>query len=125
MVRKLMGVVVGLAVGLAFYGYAISGGQGPETITLPNKKGTVTFHHRKHQTELNIPCGECHHGPGHSPYKEGMEIKKCDTCHNKNFPNKKLNKPMKAFHKNCKGCHKQMAAKHPNAPTKCNGCHKK
>ncbi len=125
MIRKLIGVAAGLAVGLFFYGYAISGGQGPETITFTTKKGTVTFHHWKHQTELNIGCGECHHGPNHSPYKEGMEIRHCKECHNKDFPNKKLNKPMKALHKNCKGCHKQMSAKHPNAPTKCNGCHKK
>ncbi len=126
MVRRILGVVLGLAVGVTFYGFAVAGGQGPETITLPGgKKGAVHFSHWKHQTELNISCGECHHGPNHSPYKEGMKIHKCDECHNKDFPNKKLNKPMKAFHVNCKGCHKQMAAKHPNAPTKCNGCHKK
>ena len=98
MVRKLLGVVFCLAIGVAFYGFAVAGGQGPETITLPAKKGAVTFHHWKHQTELKIPCGECHHGPNHSPYKEGMKIHKCDECHNKDFPNKKLNKPMKAFH---------------------------
>ena len=125
MVRKIMGLVVSLAVGLAFYGLAVAGGQGPETIVLPSKKGNVTFSHWKHQTELKIPCAECHHGPGHSEYKPGMKIQKCETCHNANMPNKKLNKPMKAFHTNCKGCHKKMAAKHPNAPTKCNGCHKK
>ncbi len=119
--KKFSSFIVAILFGLLTAGLAFAG-SGPETITLKAKKGDVTFLHHKHQGRTQ--CAECHHTKGpdgkQAPYKEGMEIKSCDTCHNKDFPNKKLNKPMKAFHKNCKTCHK----KH-NGPTKCNGCHKK
>ncbi|AEH45118.1 Cytochrome c, class III, conserved region [Thermodesulfatator indicus DSM 15286] len=122
--KKVWVGILGLIVGLAFYGYAISGDNGPEVITFEGgKKGTVTFHHLKHQKDYGIKCGECHHGKDHSPYKEGMKIQKCSECHNKDMANKKLNSVKKAMHKNCKGCHKQVKDKHPNAPTKCKECH--
>ncbi len=109
---------------LAVAGFAFATDKGPETIVLEGgKKGKVTFAHRKHQE--NIKCAECHHTKGadgkQAPYTEGMKIEKCSTCHNKDFPNKKLAKPMKAFHANCKGCHKAQK----KGPTKCKGCHKK
>ena len=95
---------------------------GPEVIVLHAKKGDVQFQHHKHQERAK--CGECHHyqGPdGKQIIDEKAEhAQKCEKCHNKSFHNKKLNKPMKAFHKNCKDCHK----KH-KAPTKCKACHKK
>ncbi|WP_022854274.1 class III cytochrome C family protein [Thermodesulfatator atlanticus] len=123
--RKIMGLFLGLALTLCFYGFAISGDHGPATIEFPGgKKGKVVFNHEKHQKEFK--CGECHHGKDHSPYKEGMKIQKCETCHNKkDMANKKLNSVRKAMHKNCKGCHKKMVKEHPNAPTKCKQCHKK
>jgi len=115
---KIASLVCAAMFGLAMSGIAFAG-QGPETIELPGgKKGKVTFHHWKHQEKA--PCAECHHGPGHSEYKEGMKIGKCEECHNKDMANKKLNKPMKAFHTNCKGCHKEKGG-----PTKCGQCHKK
>lgn len=115
---KKAAVLIALLFGLVVAGVAFAD-NGPETIVLKAKKGNVTFHHHKHQSRME--CGECHHGPGHSAYTEGMQIHECDECHKAGFPNKKLAKPMKAFHKNCKGCHKEKKA----GPTKCSGCHKK
>ncbi len=117
---KMLSVLFALLFGIAVAGIAVAG-EGPEVITLKAKKGDITFPHHKHQKITK--CGECHHGPNHSPYKPGMKIQTCDKCHTKDFPNKKLNSVMKAMHKNCRDCHKQHKAE--GAPTKCSGCHKK
>ncbi len=121
MFKKGLGVLVSVMT-MAFVASTVLAGVGPAVIKLENKKGTITFQHHKHQGRTN--CAECHHEKGPDgkqvPYHEGMKIQKCENCHNKSFPNKKLNKPMKAFHKNCKGCHKTH-----HGPTKCKECHKK
>ena len=119
--KRFSSVIVALAFGLVVAGLAFAG-SGPETITLHAKKGDVHFPHHKHQAKFG--CGECHHYKGADGKQvideKGEHAAKCDTCHNKSFPNKKLNKTMKAAHKNCKGCHKKQ-----HGPTKCSGCHKK
>lgn len=84
-----------LMVLLAFCGANIS--IAADVVTYENKKGTITFDHKAHQTKLNNDCSKCHEG---KPAK--IEV-------NKDFG-----------HKTCKTCHKEM-----NGPTKCNGCHKK
>ena len=119
--RKFASLLVALLFGLVMAGIAFAD-NGPATIVLEaGKKGNVTFPHHQHQQKME--CGECHHGPGHSAYTEGMKIHKCDECHNKNDAEmpKKLRSVKNAFHKNCKGCHKEKKA----GPTKCNACHKK
>ncbi len=119
-----MSVVVALVFGLAAT-LALAGGGGPEVITIPAKKGTVTFHHWKHQQRAKN-CGVCHHYKGPDGKRvideKGEHAQKCDTCHNKSFPNKHYNKPMKVFHKRCKGCHKKNHVAHG---TSCHFCHKK
>ncbi len=121
--KKFFSMVIAVLFALAVGGVAVAGDTGPATIVLKAKKGNVTFEHHKHQE--TVKCGECHHGPGHSAYTEGMKIHECQECHNKNNAEmpKKLQKTMNAFHSNCKDCHK--AHKAEGAPTKCNGCHKK
>ena len=118
--KSIFSMVIAFVFALVVGGVAVAADTGPETIVLKAKKGDVTFHHHKHQAKFK--CGECHHGPGHSEYKEGMKIQTCEKCHNKQNAEmpKKLQKTMNAFHTNCKGCHKE---KH--GPTKCNQCHKK
>ncbi len=118
-IKKIGSVLAALVFGVCVSSFALATDKGPEVMKLEAKKGVVTFKHREHQKRTE--CGECHHGPDHSVYKEGMKIQKCAECHKKDFKNKKLNKPMKAFHKNCKGCHKQMK----KGPVKCKECHKK
>jgi hypothetical protein len=119
--KKFTTLLVALLFGLIMAGAAYAD-NGPATIVLEGgKKGKVTFNHHKHQE--NIKCAECHHGPGHSEYAEGMKVEKCSDCHNKENAEmpKKLQKTMNAFHKNCKDCHK----KEGHGPTKCGDCHKK
>ena len=120
--KSVASLVVAFLFSLALAGLSFATDTGPDTIVLKaGKKGDVTFHHKKHQEK--IKCGECHHAKGpdgkQAPYTEGMKIQKCDACHNKSFPNKRLARPMKAFHTNCKGCHKAQK----KGPTKCKECH--
>jgi len=98
---------------------------GPETMKLeaPAGKKPSQFPHKTHQE--SYACKECHHsktgGGVKSPYVEGMGVKKCITCHNKdNMSNPKLNSFKLAAHGLCKECHKQ---NNDSAPTKCSGCH--
>lgn len=109
---KKAAVLIALLFGLVVAGIAFAN-NGPAKIDFPGgKKGVVHFEHAKHQASET--CGDCHHGEGHSEYKEGMAIGKCVTCH-------EGKKVKKAFHTNCKGCHKEKGA----GPTKCNDCHHK
>jgi c(7)-type cytochrome triheme protein len=118
-------VITTLTLSLAF---AVSmsfaeGDKGPAEITL-NPDGTkpVLFPHAKHQEKNE--CGTCHHTMAdgkQAPYTEGMEIQKCDSCHNDTFANEKLRKWKDIGHGLCKDCHTKM--KEEGAPTKCNDCH--
>ncbi len=84
-----------------------------DVITLKSKKGDVTFTHSKHMAAKGVTCTTCHH-----TYKEGDTVKSCHACHgvDENAP-----KVMKAFHKQCRDCHKKAEGK--KAPTKCKECH--
>ncbi len=85
------------------------------------RKAPVPFNHEQHTKAVNGNCAECHH-----TYKGKGEPVACSKCHGKKKEGKKLSL-MKAFHKNCMGCHKKMAkAGKPTGPArKCSGCHKK
>ena len=90
-------VVLVMLSAFACASLAIAAGQ--EVVTYENKKGTITFQHKKHQEVLGGDCSKCHEG---TPAKIAVD---------KDFG-----------HKTCKACHKEMGG---NAPTKCNGCHVK
>ena len=86
-------------------------------------KKPARFPHKNHQESFE--CGECHHyktiDGERFPYVEGMEIKKCITCHNPDdMSNPQLNSGKLAGHGLCKECHKKNK---DSAPTKCSGCH--
>lgn len=72
------------------------------------KMGAVTFSHAKHAAK---DCSVCHHKG-----VEGADIK-CTSCHG---VDKAAPKAKKAFHDQCKGCHKA-----EGGPTKCKECHVK
>ena len=92
------------------------------------RKGPVEFTHKKHALDYKISCWDCHHD-----YKDGQNIwapwgvtRKCSYCHDpakKEVTNTKL---QKAFHYNCKKCHRILAEKgQESGPYRhCNDCHK-
>jgi hypothetical protein len=105
-----------------------------DVLTLDNKaykadrKGPVTFTHRKHAMEYRVSCWDCHH-----EYKDGKnvwsawgETQKCSKCHDPEKSQDKVANLQKAFHMNCKTCHQNLAAqKKKTGPyKKCLGCHK-
>jgi hypothetical protein len=142
MIRKALvcgTAAVFLLCGLASVSFA-EDKNGPETITLTAtgsaKPKPAVFPHRKHQATLK--CGECHHSikDGQQvPYAEGMEIGKCESCHNPKVLAGKTKGPLKldtlkgAGHGNCLECHKEMTKKDPALKDKkldkCTTCHSK
>ena len=94
-----------------------------------HKKVPVILSHKKHFTEHNILCTECHHD-----YKDGKNVwvktdpvKSCDTCHDPEQDKEEVKKLQTAYHTNCKNCHKELveSGKSEDAPYKsCSGCHK-
>jgi hypothetical protein len=105
----------------------------PEMVKLEacgDKQPAVDFNHAQHQ-EL-AECKACHHTQPDLTATSGGEVQKCASCHlepeDAKTPGCTSMSPTKnAFHINCMGCHKEQVKKDAslNAPTKCNGCHKK
>ena len=91
--------LVVLALIFAFAGVSLAIAAGQDVVVLENKKGNITFQHKKHQEILGGDCAKCHEG---TPAK--IDVNK------------------KWGHDTCRACHKEMKG---NAPTKCNGCHVK
>ena len=92
-----------------------------------DRKGPVSFNHKKHGWEYKIFCWQCHHD-----YKEGENVwsawgttKKCNQCHNPITEQGAAVKLKKAYHLNCKTCHKELAVfgEQSSAYRKCNRCH--
>jgi hypothetical protein len=139
MVKKV--VVTVAASALFFFGIAtqgFSGNVGPAEITLQTtgsaKPKPAVFPHKAHQDRMK--CGECHHtiaAGKQVPYTEGMEIKKCESCHNKEVLGGKkkgalnLDEFKGAGHGNCLECHKTTAAADPAKKelAVCKTCHSK
>lgn len=96
--------IVALVATSAFV--AVAQDKGPASIKMEVKMGAVTLDHAKHQGLTD--CATCHHTGG---------FEKCKSCHG---VDKKAPKAKKAYHKNCKDCHKAKGG-----PTKCKGCHVK
>lgn len=81
------------------------------TILFPSRMGEVTFSHDKHELEIGVACGICHH-TGFEP------AVRCGSCHGPqdNIPDLK-----DAFHLQCLGCHQDRQA----GPRGCRDCHRK
>lgn len=101
------GLVVAILFGIVANGWAEQN-RGPKTITLKTPLGVITFPHAEHQAKIS-DCNTCHH--------MGPEKGKCTGCHGAGG---KAPMAMKAFHDQCKGCHKDA-----NGPMKCHQCHVK
>jgi len=118
-----------------FYLYATEPGEIPDEILIENRiydvdrKAPVWFSHMEHAESYVDSCDQCHHEyeNGKNVWKEGQPVKKCLTCHNPSKSNGKIKKLNIAFHKNCKGCHRNLARQgDTDAPFKqCTDCHEK
>ena len=97
-----------------------------------DKYEPTTLTHKKHATEYKIPCKDCHHvyKDGKNVWEEGQAVQKCSECHNVYLLGKDLREATeeekklslyKAYHDNCKGCHKTQQ----KGPVKCTECHAK
>jgi len=120
----VFGLVIATGSGMANATEA-TGDTGPADLELKTSAGKkpAKFPHKKHQETFE--CKDCHHVKNDegvkSPYVEGIQVKKCITCHNKDdMSNPKMNSFKLASHGLCKECHKQNK---DSAPTKCSGCH--
>ena len=125
-----------LGLVLSFSNIAFSSDPGPENITLKSsdssKKAPSAFPHVAHQGFMT--CGECHHAMidgKQAPYQDGMEIQKCEACHNpevlggKKEGKYELDTFKGAAHGNCLECHKKIA-KEDDSKKKlksCKTCH--
>ncbi len=81
---------------------------GPKEVVFDTTIGTINFQHIQHQGKIS-DCTECHH--------KGIEEGKCTGCHG---VEKDIPRLTKAFHGQCKGCHRNSSG-----PTSCKGCHLK
>jgi hypothetical protein len=105
-----------------------------------HKKALVTLTHKKHATEYNIACADCHHvyEDGKNVWKEGDKVDKCTACHKEaKAPKAKKGEPKmskadkiknyyySAIHENCVSCHKAEKKKGKKAPSACKDCHPK
>ncbi|UCD77139.1 MAG: cytochrome c3 family protein [Desulfobacterales bacterium] len=80
------------------------------------------FRHEEHNEKAGIEeCNECHHvydDDGKPVEDESSEDQRCSECHELEASGKKP-ALMKAFHTNCKGCHKEKS----KGPVMCGQCH--
>ncbi len=81
----------------------------------------AAFQHDEHNEKAGIEeCIECHHiyEDGVLQEYESSEDQLCSECHGVESSDNTL-PLMKAFHKNCKGCHTEKKA----GPVMCGECH--
>ena len=81
----------------------------------------AVFRHDEHNEKAEIDeCNECHHiyENGEKLEDESSEDQLCSECHSVNSPDKRPNL-VKAFHLNCKGCHRTKKI----GPIMCGECH--
>ncbi len=137
MKKGILGIVI-LTVCLILIGATFTAAQNPEMpdeISIDNAgykahpKGPVLFSHKKHVEEYQATCTDCHHMyvDGKNVWKQGDPVKKCVECHNPIKEEAEGLDLKKAFHDNCKSCHKEAVANgNTNAPDKkCTACHSK
>lgn len=91
-----------------------------------DKKKPVKLSHKKHAEEYEIACDSCHHvyQEGENTWKQGDPVEKCVACHDPVEDQDNVIRLQRAFHKNCRDCHKQVTLEGREAPyKKCTECH--
>jgi len=104
-----------------------------DVITIDNqgykkkRKGPVEFSHLEHAQNYGLSCWDCHHD-----YKDGENVwvpwgttQKCSECHDPQIKKDNIPRLQKAFHLNCRNCHKELQKKGENTGPyrECSGCH--
>jgi len=107
----------------------------PDEISINNevyktdRKGSVLFSHSEHADGYVESCDGCHHEykDGQNIWEEGQPVKKCSSCHDPSKRDGRTRKLNIAYHKNCKGCHRELAKEgSTQAPYRqCTDCHEK
>jgi hypothetical protein len=86
------------------------------------QRSAAVFKHDEHNEQAQIEsCNECHHvydDNGNLLEDESSEDLSCSECHELEHSEKKPDL-MKAFHRNCKECHRQKK----KGPLMCGQCH--
>lgn len=95
-----------------------------------DRKGPVPFEHEMHLADYEIACSKCHHvyKDGKNIWEEGDPVQKCASCHDPSKSEGNVKNLRLAFHKNCKGCHRELNKEGQSdaAPfRRCSGCHEK
>jgi hypothetical protein len=94
-----------------------------------DRKGPVTFTHRKHALDYKVSCWDCHHEyeGGKNLWAPWKETLKCSECHMPSMDMEEVMNLQKAYHINCKNCHEERAKENENHGPyrKCYGCHQK
>ncbi|MBW1999246.1 MAG: cytochrome c3 family protein [Deltaproteobacteria bacterium] len=98
-----------------------------------DRKGPVKFTHFKHSFDYGVSCWDCHHEYEDDSQKNPNiwrpwgETDTCDTCHDPQEIDVTSIRLQRAFHLNCKGCHKALAKEKKRAGEyrKCTGCHER
>ena len=140
MKRGILGLGIAVLTGCVLFAGASftaadPSGETPEEATIENegyaadRKGPVALSHKKHVEEYQVKCDACHHeySDGENVWKLGDPVKKCIDCHNPVKEEAEGLDLRKAYHDNCKKCHKEAEKNgNMNAPSiKCTACHVK
>ena len=99
------------------------------TVYKTDRKGSVLFSHSEHADGYVESCDGCHHEykDGQNIWEEGQPVKKCFSCHDPSKRDGRIRKLNIAYHKNCKGCHRELSREgSTQAPYRqCTDCHEK
>jgi len=135
--KKPVACFGGLLAGLFFFAAGgLIANEIPDFIELDqdlyksNRKGPVPFEHGMHTEDYEVVCNKCHHiyKDGNNVWKEADPVQKCEACHDPSESKGDIKKLRLAFHKNCKGCHKELKKEgiSDEAPyRRCSDCHEK
>lgn len=90
---------------------------GPESIVMQSRYNKpALFPHRRHQDWYG--CTACHHATDRI-----MVIGKCESCHNKDMKDSRMDSLRRAAHELCKGCHKRDRPAGTTGSSGCSLCH--
>jgi len=115
--------IISLALGIDAYSQEDMAFIENDTFENPRRPRSVFWHEEHNELARIEECNVCHHvydDNNRLVEDESSEDQRCSDCHQLVASGRKP-PLMKAFHLNCKGCHKAQK----NGPTMCGQCHVK